>query len=263
MVLLCLIALAMLAAPSLSFARAKHDATLIHVGPSGLESYDAWTKKTVTLVHGMVGTWYCPEISPHGLSAVTIISGRTDRARTTNMYGAVISPTAVPFEITFPDESGWVQMSMFSGWLDDYTAVFQQTDPDSGTFVTIARDTRTGSWSYYGGTVTYPAGRRKRTKADSTYSIAVSRKQILTVRVRKTKRQVARFKVPGAGNGTSPTGWFYLDSSISPDGKFISYELWRYALPGANYGFWRTYVCTLGGGSARRLKNDNGGFVWR
>jgi len=266
-VLVCLVlAVGLLVAPTAGLAKTRHNATLVHVGPTGLESYNAWTGKSATLVHGMLGRWYYPVLSPHGLSAVTMGTGRTDRAYSTNMFGSVISRVAVPFELTFPDADGWVGMTTFEGWLDDYTAVYQQPDPNdpsSSNDAQIARDTRTGSWSYYNGAVTYPRTARTKTSADKTYAITVSKAQVMTVRVRKTKKLVARFRVPGAGNGKSETGWYYADASISPDGSFIAYELWRTPVPFDSDVTWRTYVCTSHGKSARRLKNDNGGYVWK
>ena len=261
-VLICLaVALSILIAPSASFATAKHNAILVHVGPSGLEAYNAWTRTSTTLVRGMTGSWYYPVLSPHGLSVVTIAAGRSDRAYGEAMFAAVLAPKAVPFELTLAGAG----MTAFEGWLDDYTAVFQQPDPSNPNLlstVQIARNTRTASWRYYDGAIRYPATARKRSAADKTCSISVSQTQVMTIRVRKTKKLVARFKVPGSGNGSSPTGWHYADASISPDGKFVAYELWR--MQGTSSRMtWRTSVCTIAGKKARRIKNDNGGFVWR
>jgi len=257
-----LLAMLMLAGGSTSAFAANKNAKLVHVGPSGLESYNAWTKKSTTLVPGMMGSWGYPILSPNGVSAVTTGNTRSDRAYMTHIYGSLVSPSAKPFEMTVApaDADGWVGMTEFKGWLDDYRAVFVQYNDDTGPFV---QDMRTpGVRSHYDGAVTYPSAGRKRTSSDRKYSVSVNKRQVMTISKRSNRKVVARFKVPGSGNGISPTGWYFGDSSISPDGKFIAYELWRSPRNDSVFVN-RVYVSTLGGKSAKRLKNDTGGFVWR
>ena len=244
-------------------AAATKNATLIHVGPSGLESYNAWTRRSTTLVPGMDGDWGSPFVSPNGICAVTLQAGRSDRGWSGAVYGAELGRSAVELTVTDPDD-GYRQDSQLLGWLDDYTAVIQQYwnpfDPD-GDGIRIKRDIRTGDWDYYDGPVKYPASARARTSGDKKYSISVSRSQIMTIRNRKTRKRIARFKVPGSGNGKSTTGWYYSDASISPDGKFVAYQLWR-TPDNSAWVTWRTYLCTTDGKKAKRIKNDNGGLVW-
>ena len=265
--LICLVmAAGVLAAPAVSIAEVKHNSVLVHVGSHGLVSYNAWTKKSKVLVNGMIGTWFYPVLSPNGISAVTITNTRSDRAYCTNMYASLVSTSAVPFELTVPDADDGVGMTGFRGWLDDYRAVFDQpdpTDPYTGDDVTIVRDTRDpANWSYYSGSVTYPSTGRKRTAGDKKYTIKVSSKNWMTVRVRKTKKRIAHFKLPGSYNGSSAKARWYLDSSISPDGTFVAYELAQMPYNDSRVT-WRTYVCTLHGHHAVRLYNGDGGFVWR
>ena len=242
---------------------AQHHATLLHIGPSGLEAYDAWTRDSTTLVPGMTGSWWCPILSPDGLSVVTLKSGRSDRARATSIYGATFAAGQAR-ELTFPDSSGFISTSGLVGWLDDYTVVFSQLGGDESIEGRpIARDIRTGEWRYYDYDVPYPSTGRKKTAGDKAYATTINRTHVMTIRVRATKKLVARFKVPGSGNGATDTSWHVIDWSISPDRKFVAYELWRADIPGANYGHWRTYVCTIKGKEAKRLQNDDGGFLWR
>lgn len=274
-VLVCAVAaMGVVLAPLESFAATTHNATLIHVGPSGLQSYNAWSKKSTTLVSAMAGTWYFPVLSPNGVSVVTMKNNRTDRAYSSEIYGAVPASQTPAVELTIPRDDGSMGMSSFLGWLDDYQAVFQQDDPNNpdGDQATVVCDVRNpAAWSYYSGDVTYPSNWRKKTAWDVACGSYVSKKGVLTITRRKGKKRIARFKLPGFGGGKTIhknwyTGWEYWASdgiSVSPDEKFVAYELFSQPKYGQSYVAWRTYVCTIKGKSAKRIKNDNGGFVWK
>jgi hypothetical protein len=252
------------AVPSACFAT-THNARLLHIGPDGLRSYNAWQKKSTTIVHGLFGSWNYPVMSPNNVSVVSLVSSRSDRAYYGNQYASIVATSATPFELTIPDSDGEVGMTFFLGWLDDYRAVFQQSDPnvEYGDDVTLVRDTRDpGVWSYYDGAVTYPSTHRKKTAGDAKYSVQVSKSQVMTIKSRSSHKVVAHFKVPGSGNGKSATAWYYADASISPDHTFIAYQLWR-TPNNDSVVDWRTYVCTIHGKGARSLKNGDGGFVWK
>jgi hypothetical protein len=255
-------------------AWAGKNATLVHVGKSGLESYNAWTKKSTRLVSGMVGTWGYPVLSPNGISVVTMKNNRADRAYMSEIYGALMSSSAPAAELSIGWPEGGIGMTSLLGWLDDYRVVWQQDDPgnfNSGDQATMVVDVRNpGAWSYYSGPVTYPSTARKPTNWDRACRTHVSVKGVVTITRRTNKKRVARFTLPGFGGGKHVhgwyTGWQYWSGdrvSISPDGKFVAYELFSEPRVGSSYAAYRTYVCTIKGQSAKRIKNDNGGFVWR
>jgi hypothetical protein len=174
---------------------------------------------------------------------------------------------AVPGSGTYAEVFGDLEGNMytFEGWLDDYTAVVTANDYEDNTY-RYKVDTRTGRRQplALSTAVTFPVAKSySRTAGDRKYTVSVGRNQTITVRLRGKKKVVARFHLKGAGNSKSLRAWRYAGCSISPDGKFLAYQLILASPKDNSQPKSRVYVCTLKGKGARRIYNDWGGYLWR
>ena len=237
----------LLASPSLVLANT--DARLLQVGSKGLYSYDVWTGESSLLIAGMHpgGTpEEHPYLSPHKKAVVTLGCDRSDRS-----YAGSIRISCYPKGTAF--EIGGGSMCGLSGWTDPYHAVVWMND-DS-----FEVDARSGRMVGFIGKPKYAATVPK-TAGDKLYKVNVA-KDRATVRVRKSGKKVASFKVPGTG-GTSK--WWSAPGAhaVSPDGSHIVFE--DMATPHHDSRVtWSLWVCTLRGKHATKLKFGSGGFLWR
>ena len=245
--LAALVALALLGVPG--FAQAAHNARLLQLGAKGLYSYNVWTGQRSLLIAGMkpAGTPFeHPYLSPGRKAVVTMGCSRSDRAYASSMKISCY-PTGTPFAVA----SG--VMCVLSGWTDQYHAVVWIGEE------TYKVDARTGKKVGNTGSGTYAAAFPK-TAGDRLYKVTVSGNKA-TVRVRKTGKKIASFRVPGVGGASD---WWSDPSAhaVSPDGSHIVFE--DMATPHHDSRVsWALWTCTLDGTHATKLKLGSGGFLWR
>jgi hypothetical protein len=240
---------ALLVMPAVAQAKLRKNAQLMYFGSRGLEQINAWNKKRITLVPGMTGNLGDAVFGPGGVSVVGLHSRRSDGAGL-NRFDIATFPGGTVYTST--QDLG---MIFVTGWTDAYTYVWNDLEYDLQT------DSRTGITTYYDGRPIILGDQSPRVTAyDKKYRSSYNeRSRVLTVRNRKTKKLVSRFKVPGTGGKARLS---MGARSFSPDGRWIAYDVWGSPNNDAQFVSY-TYIIPIKGGKARRVGVDHAGFTWR